>query len=169
VVPNAARAVLVNTPLRVVPSLVEEPIGKPLSFESQGLRIELVSISASVLSSSSKTSSSIFPERVVTALSDARRRLGSTGKLVVFVPASADYGRLATDAERRIARGIAELGADVVVGQGGYAAKEIEHYERSVIAYSLGTVVRPPTLSLSTQDSSGIALRLQFTATSVSD
>jgi hypothetical protein len=61
-----------------------------------------------------------------------------------------------------VARQAIEKGADVVVGIGGFAAKEIEEYRGGIIAYSLGTLVRPPVLGLTMLDSSGIALWLAF-------
>jgi hypothetical protein len=81
---------------------------------------------------------------------------------VVLVDQRADYGRLPAPNERVVAHSLIDLGADVVAGIGGYAAKEIEAYGAGVIAYSLGTLLRPPMLSLAARDSTGIALRVVF-------
>jgi hypothetical protein len=93
-----------------------------------------------------------------------KERLGPTGRLVALTRASPDYGRIATAAERSVAHRLVDLGIDVVIGMGGYAAKEVETYHRGIIAYSLGALLRPPMLCLATTDSSGIALRVGFPA-----
>ena len=92
----------------------------------------------------------------------ARGSVGEAGRLIALIPAEPDYGRLATDRERQAARHLVDLGVDVVVGEGGFAAKDVETYHQGIIAYSLGTLLRPPMLSLAMRESTGLALRLSF-------
>jgi hypothetical protein len=99
------------------------------------------------------------------AIARGRDAAGREGRVVVFVPAVSDYGRLATTDERAIAHHLIDLGADVVAGMGGWAAKEVEPYGNGVIAYSLGALLRAPNLSGARQESSGIALNLTFPGT----
>ncbi len=96
-------------------------------------------------------------ERIVTV---AREATGPDALLAVVVPAARDYGRLATPDERALGRALVRAGADLVVGEGGYAVKEIEQYEGAVIAYSLGTLLRPARRSLASEASSGLLLRV---------
>lgn len=83
------------------------------------------------------------------------------GHLVAFVPASPDYGGLATASERRLAHHLIDLGVEVIIGIGGYAAKEVEEYKNGLVAYSLGTLLRPATL-MANRDSTGVLLRVGF-------
>ncbi len=103
-----------------------------------------------------------MPPEVDAMLRRARTAVGEGGRLVAVFRASPDYSRLPSTLERRAAHRLIDAGVDVVVGEGGYAAKEIEAYSDGVIAYSLGTLLRPPTMSLAMRDSTGIALRLRF-------
>jgi hypothetical protein len=123
---------------------------RPRRFEIGGAAVGVFSLRSDVIDES--------------AVRRAKESLGPQGRLVALTQVTPDYGRVATAAERRAARRLVDLGVDVVVGMGGYAAKEIETYHGGIIAYSLGTLLRPPTMCLATTDSSGIALRLGFPA-----
>jgi hypothetical protein len=103
-----------------------------------------------------------LPEQVTATLRRARASVGDKGRLIGVFRATADYSRLPSSSERHAARRLIDAGVDVVLGEGGYAAKEVEAYSHGVIAYSLGTLLRPPLLSLAMRDSTGIALRLGF-------
>ena len=92
----------------------------------------------------------------------AKRVLPAGGRLVALVARKGDYARTAGADERAQARALIDAGADVVAGVGGYAAREVAVYKNGVIAYSLGTLLRPRALSLSASDSTGIALRIRF-------
>jgi len=100
--------------------------------------------------------------RTAALLARARVSVGDSGRLLAVFRAPADYSRLPTAAEQAAARQLIDAGVDVVVGEGGYAAKEVEAYGRGVIAYSLGTLLRPPMLSLAMRESTGVALRVDF-------
>jgi len=96
------------------------------------------------------------------AVRHAKNAINPNGRLVVFLPAQLNYDRLFEKEDQMIARRAVDLGADVVVGMGGWAAKEIEEYKDGVIAYSLGTLLRPPSEPSCARNSSGFALRLSF-------
>ena len=102
------------------------------------------------------------PTKLGASLQRARQLVGPGGRLIALVPSAEDFGRMATDEERAGAHRLIDLGVDVVIGQGGYAAKEIEEYGKGLIAYSLGTLLRPPMLSLAQRESTGLLLRLSF-------
>ena len=104
----------------------------------------------------------MLPAQVEATLRYARASVGDKGRLIAVFRAPADYSRLPSSSERQAARRLIDAGVDVVLGEGGYAAKEVEAYSRGVIAYSLGTLLRPPLLSLVMRDSTGVALRLSF-------
>ena len=103
--------------------------------------------------------------RTAALLARARASVGDSGRLLAVFRAPADYSRLPTAAEQAAARQLIDAGVDLVVGEGGYAAKEVEAYGRGVIAYSLGTLLRPPILSLAMRESTGLALRVDFVQT----
>jgi hypothetical protein len=124
-------------------------------------RYDLGGVSVAVFALDPQRPDAAAPAR---ALEDARAAVGPTGRLVAVVPAPADYGSSATTAERLRARALVDRGVDAVVGIGGYAAKEVERYGRGVIAYSLGALLRPPTMALAELSSSGIGLRLELPA-----
>lgn len=92
----------------------------------------------------------------------AKNALPPDGRLVVIVARHDDYARTVDETERASARLLIDAGADVVAVLGGYAAREVEVYKDRVIAYSLGTLLRPRAQNLSASDSTGIALRLRF-------
>jgi hypothetical protein len=95
-------------------------------------------------------------------ISRAKSRVGEQGRLVLILPNLPDYGRLPDSLEQQIGRRAIELGVDVVAGMGGYAAKPVEEYQQGIIAYGLGSLLRPDTMSLASVDATGIALRVSF-------
>ena len=96
------------------------------------------------------------------AVERARRAVGSDGRLIVFLPEAPAYTRLFTKEDQMIARLAIDLGADAVVGVGGWNAQEVESYKNGIIAYSLGTLLRPPSLGGPMRYSTGTVMRLRF-------
>ena len=143
--------VLVANGVTVIP---RQTAGAPIKCELHDVR----GVSVGVFALGPEVSQDSLEATVLVA----RSQVGAIGRLIAFVPATADYGRLPTVDERHIARRLVDLGVDVVAGLGGYAAKEVEEYKGGIIAYSLGTLLRPPTLSLANLDSTGIGLRVSF-------
>lgn len=133
--------------------------GRPLDVR----RYELGGVSVGVVSLTRASADGTTNPGDDDAIRQARHSLGASGHLVAVVPASPDYGGLATAAERRYAHHLVDLGVEAVVGIGGYAAKEVEEYANGVVAYSLGTLLRPSTL-MANRDATGILLRVGFSA-----
>jgi hypothetical protein len=131
-------------------------------YEIGPARVGIVSLERGALIAPLSAASDRAHASVATAIVRAKAALGPEGHLVVLVDQRADYGRLPEPNERLVAHALIDLGAEVVAGIGGYAAKEIESYGAGVIAYSLGTLLRPSMLSLAARDSTGIALRVVF-------
>ncbi len=96
------------------------------------------------------------------AVRRAKKAVGPTGRLVIFMPEMPGYDRLFNKEDELIARQAIDLGADAVVGVGGWNAQEVEVYKRGVIAFSLGTLLRPPSQSAVARNSTGLAMRLRF-------
>ncbi len=96
------------------------------------------------------------------AVSQARRKAGPGARLVIFLPQARDDNRLFARDDQLLARRAIDLGADVVVGQGGRAVKEIEEYKNGVIAYSLGALLQSATRADAERTASGALLRLTF-------
>jgi hypothetical protein len=105
---------------------------------------------------------SALPSVVESAILHAKDVAGARGHVLVIIPQPRDYGRMATESDGARAKRMIDLGADLVVGEGGYAVKELEEYKGGLIAYSLGSLLRSAALSLSTRDSTGIALRVSW-------
>jgi hypothetical protein len=141
--------------------VARETLGDPVTptvFQVGGVAVGVLGITRELLADSP----AVVPLQLQTSIRRARGSVGQAGRLIALIPAEPDYGRLATDRERRSARHLIDLGVDVVVGEGGFAAKDIETYHQGIIAYSLGTLLRPPMLSLAMRESTGLALRLSF-------
>jgi hypothetical protein len=96
------------------------------------------------------------------AVSTAKKAVGREGRLVVFFPVAPDFATLLDPQDQLLARRAVDLGADVVVGLGGRATREIEEYKNGLIAYSLGTLLRPPGRADAYRCSTGVLLRLRF-------
>jgi 4-amino-4-deoxy-L-arabinose transferase-like glycosyltransferase len=126
----------------------------PTFVDAGGRHVALLSLGARV--------GSLGDAELVRSVVRARARIGAEALLVAFVPQEASYAAMPTDAARSLAHRAVDAGADVVLGVGGYAAQPIEHYAHGVIAYSLGTLLRPPSFSFARSDSTGIALRVTF-------
>jgi 4-amino-4-deoxy-L-arabinose transferase-like glycosyltransferase len=131
---------------------------KPTVFQLGGVAVGVLGITEESLAEGPPD----VPLQLLASIRRARGSVGESGRLIALIPAASDYGRLATARERRVAQRLVDSGVDVVIGEGGYAAKEIEEYRRGIIAYSLGTLLRPPALSLALRESTGLALRLSF-------
>jgi 4-amino-4-deoxy-L-arabinose transferase-like glycosyltransferase len=141
--------------------VARETLGEPVTptvFQVGGVGVGVLGITRELLAESPP----LVPLQLQTSIHRARGSVGQSGRLIALIPAEPDYGRLATDQERQAARHLIDLGVDVVVGEGGFAAKDIEIYRQGIIAYSLGTLLRPPMLSLAMRESTGLALRLSF-------
>jgi len=95
-----------------------------------------------------------------TAVKRAKKAVGPEGRLMAFLPQAADNDRLFTRERQMIARRAIDLGAHAVIGTGGGATQEIEEYKNGLIAYSLGTILRPPDSARRSRGSDGILLRL---------
>jgi hypothetical protein len=160
---GAARNALAAAGVATLPAFRGSNDGLARVYEIGAARVGIVSLDGNALTEALRAASDRRARApLAAAIARARARLGPDGHLVVLVDQRADYGRLPEPNERRVARALIDLGAEVVAGIGGYAAKEIESYGAGVIAYSLGTLLRPPMLSLSARASTGIALRLVF-------
>ena len=96
------------------------------------------------------------------AVRGAREAAGPTGRLVVFLPHPVNNDRFARADDQVLARRAIGLGADAVIGVGGGAAAALEEYRGGIIAYSLGTLLRPPFLRGGLLGSLGTLLRLSF-------
>ena len=96
------------------------------------------------------------------AVKRAKEQVGPTGRLVMLMSEPANYDRLYALESQMLARRAIDLGADVVIGTGGYCAKNIEEYKEGVIAYSPGTLVRPGYKDNVSLESSGYLFRVRF-------
>jgi hypothetical protein len=150
----AAARVLAAAHLAVVPSAADKDTPAPLVYELGAERVALVALETGAASPAAS--------RSIATLSRVRAGLRPTDALVAFVPARARFDALPTLDEREFAHRAVEAGADVVIGNGGYAAKPIERYRGGVIAYALGALVVPPLLDLTAREATGIALRVEF-------
>ena len=95
------------------------------------LRLSAVDIALCTLSEDEFRAGANSP-RTAALLARARASVGDSGRLVTILRAPADYSRLPTTAEQAAARQLIDAGVDVVVGEGGYAAKQVEAYGRGV-------------------------------------
>ncbi|HEY5376391.1 MAG TPA: CapA family protein, partial [Polyangiaceae bacterium] len=154
----ADASVLSATGLRLIPKEAGHAASKVEVFQLRRVTVGVFTIALAAIGESAH----VLPVQVEATLRRARAAVGDKGRLIAVFRAPADYSRLPTSFERHAARRLIDAGVDVVLGEGGYAAKEVEAYSRGVIAYSLGTLLRPPLLSLAMRDSTGIALRLSF-------
>jgi mannosyltransferase len=151
----SAAEVLAAAHLGVVPYGRDGNTAKPFVYEMGTQRIAMIALGTSAAEAIAQ------PAGVVARV---RAGLQRTDALVVFVPSPARFDALPTPDEREEARRLVDAGADVVIGNGGYAAKPVERYRGSVIAYSLGALLAPPTLDLVRREATGLALRVEFDA-----
>jgi hypothetical protein len=153
---EAARSVLADARLGSVPSIEGDALPAPALYRVGDERVALVALGS---------------ERSAALSGDAARRverfragLAPTDALVVFVPEPSSFDALPATSERELLHRLVDAGADVVIGQGGYAAMPVERYRNGVVAYSLGALLLPRTLDLVARESSGVALRVEFAA-----
>jgi hypothetical protein len=97
-----------------------------------------------------------------TAVERGRRAVGEDGRLVVVLPQPSGYDRSLNGEDQMLARFAVDLGADAVVGLGGWASKEMEDYRGRPIAHSLGTLTRPSHQPLNWCAYEGLLTRLTF-------
>ena len=137
---------------------------EPQIFVVRGLKVGILHCGQSVFTDrpSFKDKGDAVLADVENAVRRAKKTVGPDGRLVVFLPQLDDTDRLFRWEDQEIAHRAIDLGATVVIGTGGYAVKELEEYKDGVIAYSLGTLLRPDTFGRVTLDSSGILLRIIF-------
>jgi hypothetical protein len=133
-------------------------VSKPSLFKLGHLTVGFLAVDVDSI----RANGNVTSPQIDRALSDARATVGGDGRLVAVFRSAPDYARLPSAFERRVARRLIDGGVDVVLGEGGYAAKEVEAYAHGVIAYGLGTLLRPPLLSLAMRESTGLAVRLNF-------
>lgn len=153
--PASAATVLETAQVATVPAQTGAMAVNPLVLDAAGERIALVSLADA-------TGRDLSDAHLTSVVAETRAALRPTDALVVFVPTSARFDALPTDAERRTAQRLVEAGADVVIGNGNRQAEPLERYEQGVIAYSLGTLLFPPSFELVAREATGAALRVQF-------
>jgi hypothetical protein len=150
----SAAAALASAPLAVIPSVAERGTPSPVFYALGTERLALFALGT--------TAATAPTSRAPALVSAARARLRPSDGLVVFVPLPPRFDALPTTPERAAARRLVDAGADVVIGNGSYAAQPLERYHGGVIAYALGSLVVPPTLDLAQREATGIALRVEF-------
>jgi poly-gamma-glutamate capsule biosynthesis protein CapA/YwtB (metallophosphatase superfamily) len=80
----------------------------------------------------------VDPELLARRIRGAR---ASSAAVVVMLHWGREYDRSYAPSERRIARGLVDSGADLVVGSGPHVIRGIERYGGSLILYSVGNLV----------------------------
>ena len=151
-------ALLDNGGVRPIQQQRGTMVGKPSLFKLAHLTVGLLAVDFDSI----RANGNVTSPQVDRALGEARAAVGRDGRLVAVFRSAPDYARLPSAFERRIARRLIDGGVDVVLGEGGYAAKEVEAYAHGVIAYGLGTLLRPPLLSLTMREATGLAVRFDF-------
>ena len=136
-----------------VPNAPRERAPAPVKFVAGGEHLALLSLGSAPAEMNGAA---------VSVVRVARAALHASDALVVFVPLAPALGALPSDAERDTAHRLVDAGADVVIGQGSYVARPVEHYHGAVVAYSLGATLLSPELDLVAREATGIALRVQF-------
>jgi hypothetical protein len=156
--------ILSDAGIKVVPMQGEWATSTPIVFPLKGTPVGILYVAQNVCTDAPRWKSK--SDALVPAWDDAvvraKQALGDKGRLIVLVPHAPNYDRLFPREDQMLARRAIDLGADAVVWEGGLGFAEVEPWRNGVIAYSLGSLLRPPFLGMSMTLSNGILLRLRF-------
>ncbi len=150
--------------LHTLPALGPSSTVEPTTVDVGGVKVGLLNLASGEARGGRADDDTADAQRSLALRSvvESRKSLGHDARIVVVFPRSPDYARLPLPREKRVMREIIDRGADAVVGMGGLASNEIEQYRGGVIAYSLGTLLRPRSAAYAVLDSSGLAVWLTF-------